>query len=113
MLEQIKETLRGGGLTVYDSTEEIGECRAPCLVAYDHGIEAQTGTKGLLGRHTYEVACLAPSTGTADLPALESQARQLLRQLPGMRFASSSGAEAEQTLQARKLVMTYTTCERL
>ncbi len=113
MLEQIKEILQGGGVSVQDSVEGIDECLAPCVVVCDRGTEAQAGAKGLLGRHACEVICLAPITDTAGPHALEKQVRQLLRQLPGLRFVSSSTTGAEQTLKARTQVMTYTFCERL
>lgn len=113
MLDQIKDALRADGLTVYDSAEEIGACKAPYVVCYDHGVEAQAGTKGLLGKHIYEVVCLVPYTDVSGLPALESRVRGLLREITGLRFSSSTGTGVEQTYQARALALTYTTTERL
>lgn len=113
MLDQIKDTLRLGSLTVYDSAEKIDICKAPYVVCYDHGVEAQPGTKGMLGKHIYEVVCLVPYTDVSGLPALEGRVRGLLREVPGLRFTASGGTGVEQTYQARALALTYTTCERL
>ena len=113
MINQIKNTLRADGLTVYDSAEEIGTCKAPYVVCYDHGVEAQPGTKGLLGKHIYEVVCLVPYTDVSGLPALEGRVRGLLREVPGLRFTASGGTGVKQTYQARALALTYTTSERL
>lgn len=113
MLETIKEALRNAGLTVYDSAEEIGSCKAPYVVCYDHGAEAQAGTKGMLGKHVYEVVCLVPYTDVSGLPQLESQVRSLLRGVNGLRFVASSGTGVEQTFQARATALTYQVAERL
>ncbi len=112
MLNQIKALLRGSGLTVYDSAEKIGECRAPYVVAYDHGFEAQPGTKGLLGKHVYEVVCLTPYADVDGLPRLEARVRQALLDVSGLRLASTGGTGVEQTYQARAVALTYTISER-
>lgn len=112
MLNQIKALLRGGGLTVYDSAEKLGECRAPYVVAYDQGFEAQPGTKGMLGKHVYEVVCMVPYTDVEGLPRLEARVRALLQNVSGLRLASTGGTGIEQTYQARAVAITYTTSER-
>lgn len=78
MLEAIKEKLRAAGLTVYDFAEKIGTCKAPYVVVYDSGVEVTPGTKGMYGRHTYEVACLTPYTDVDGLAALERRVRQAM-----------------------------------
>lgn len=112
MLGRIKALLRDGGLTVYDSAEKVGECKAPYVVAYDHGFEAQAGTKGMLGKHVYEVVCLTPYADVDGLPQLESRVRSLLADVDGLRLSATGGTGIEQTYQARAVAITYTVCER-
>ena len=79
MLDTIKASLRASGLTVYDSAEKIGECRAPYVVCYDAGVEVTPKTKGMLGQQIYEVVCLVPYGDVEGLPALEKRVRELER----------------------------------
>lgn len=113
MLEAIKEKLRAAGLTVYDFAEKIGTCKAPYVVVYDSGVEVTSGTKGMYGRHTYEVACLTPYTDVDGLAALERRVRQAMHALPGLRLSSSGGTGVEQTYQARAMSLAYVSTERL
>lgn len=113
MLEAIKEKLRAAGLTVYDFAEKIGTCKAPYVVVYDSGVEVTPGTKGMYGRHTYEVACLTPYTDVDGLAALEQRVRQAMHTLPGLRLSSSGGTGVEQTYQARAMSLAYVSTERL
>lgn len=113
MLDTIKAALRGAGLTVYDAAEKINECRAPYVVAYDHGVSEQPGTKGLLGRRVYEIVALVPYADTDGLPKLEKQVRETLRGIPSLRFSSSGGTGVEETFKARACALTYTHMTRL
>lgn len=113
MLETIKAALRKVGLTVYDSAEKIGECRAPYVVCYDAGVEITPGTKGMLGQQLYEVVCLTPYTDTEGLPRLEKQARAALRGIPGLHQYSSAGTGIEQSFQARACALRYAIPRRM
>lgn len=113
MLEQMKQLLKAAGLTVYDSVEKVGECRAPYVVCYDNGTEVQPGTKGMFGRHLYEVMCLTPYAQVAALAALEKQVRGVLKSVQGLMFSSSTGTGAEPNYKARAISLTYAEMERL
>lgn len=107
MLDTIKASLRASGLTVYDSAEKVGECRAPYVVCYDAGVEVTPKTKGMLGQQIYEVVCLVPYGDVEGLPALEKQVREILRDIPGLHQTSSAGTGIEQTFQARASALRY------
>lgn len=107
MLDTIKASLRASGLTVYDSAEKVGECRAPYVVCYDAGVEVAPKTKGMLGQQVYEVVCLTPYGDVDGLPALEKQVREILRDIPGLHQTSSAGTGIEQTFQARASALRY------
>lgn len=107
MLDTIKASLRASGLTVYDSAEKVGECRAPYVVCYDAGVEVAPKTKGMLGQQVYEVVCLTPYGDVDGLPALEKQVREILRDIPGLHQTSSAGTGIEQTFQARAIALRY------
>jgi len=113
LLDTIKAVLREAGITVYDCAEMLGECRAPYVAAYDHGIKVQESTKGLLGKHCYDVMCLAPYTDVQGLPALISRVNEALRTVEGLRFAGSDGAETVQSSKARSETLHYAALERL
>ncbi len=113
MLDTIKTVLREAGITVYDCAEMLGECRAPYVAAYDHGITVQKGTKGLLGKHSYDVICLAPYTDVQGLPALVSRVGEVLGGIEGLRYEGSDGTETVQSSQARSETLHYATLERL
>jgi hypothetical protein len=113
MLDIIKDRLRADGLTCYDAAEKIGECRAPYVICYDGGLEVQPGTKGMLGRHSYEVVCLTPFDQVDALPRREARARALLRAIPGLTLSSTGGTGVEQTFKARAVSMVYYTTERI
>lgn len=113
MLETIKETLRTAGLTVYDSAEKVGECRAPYVVCYDGGVEVQPRTKGMLGQQLYEVVCLVPYEDVDGLPALADRVREVLRALPGLHQSAGAGTGIEQTFLARASALRYAVAKRL
>lgn len=113
MLERMKEALKDAGLTVYDSVEKVGECRAPYVVCYDNGVEVQPGTKGMFGRHLYEIMCLTPYAQVDALAALETQVRELMKQVTGIRLSGTSGTGAEANYKARAISLTYAAMERL
>lgn len=113
MLDTLKTVLREAGITVYDCAEMLGECHAPYVAAYDHGIKVQEGTKGLLGKHSYDVMCLAPYTDVQGLPALVSRVNAALHGVEGLRYEGSNGTETVQSSQARSQTLHYSTLERL
>lgn len=113
MLDTIKAVLREAGITVYDCAEMLGECRAPYVAAYDHGTVAQKGTKGLLGKHSYDVMCLVPYMDVQGLPALTGRVDEALQTVKGLRYEGSDGTEAVQNSQARSVTLHYTAMERL
>lgn len=113
MLDTIKAVLREAGITVYDCAEMLGECHAPYTVAYDHGTMAQKGTKGLLGKHSYDVMCLVPYTDVKGLPTLVSRVGEALNSVKGLRYEGSDGTQAVQNSQARSETLHYATLERL
>lgn len=113
MLDTIKAVLREAGITVYDCAEMLGECCAPYVAAYDHGTMAQKGTKGLLGKHRYDVMCLTPYTDVQGLPALVSKVGEALRGVDGLHYEGSDGTVTVQNSQARSETLHYVTLERL
>lgn len=113
MLEAIKTGLRDSGLTVYDFAEKIGVCKAPYVVVYDGGVEVIPGTKGMYGRHTYEVVCLTPYTDVSGLAHLEARVRRIMSAFRQLRLSSTGGTGVEQNYQARAVSLVYTSAERM
>lgn len=113
MLDTIKAVLREAGITVYDCAEMLGECHAPYVAAYDHGVKVQESTKGLLGKHSYDVMCLTPYTDVQGLPKLVRGVTGALHGVGGLRYEGSNGTETVQSSQARSETLHYSTLERL
>lgn len=113
LLEAIKQTLRSGGLNVYDFAEKLGTCKTPYVVVYDAGVKVAPGSKGMYGTHAYEVVCLTPYGDVAGLHSLEAQVRGAMRAMPQLRLSSSGGTGVEQTYQARAVSLIYVSTERM
>lgn len=78
--QRIKETL-AAVLPTYDPGAHIGEVKTPYAVVHDMGVNAQAGTKGMLGQRIYEIVILVPDGEQEQLEPLCKQAKNALKAL--------------------------------
>jgi hypothetical protein len=84
--DQIEAVLKGANFSVYPPATRLGKITAPYVVIHDMGTMPIEGSRGLLGRHLYEIVCMQPSAQSKDLPAMVDAVRTAMRDhLPRLR----------------------------
>lgn len=112
MLDRIKAVLQSAGIAVYDPGVKIGECKQSYAVARSLGVETLPGSKGLLGRRTYEVLLVVPLARQSELAAMAESVKAAMASLP-LRLSSVTDQDLEQAYRAAGCSLIYTQNLRL